>query len=107
MVIKTPDIQINLDDLNHSELVALAKWCGLEASRAHTRETIYHALYHFEPIDVPDPINAFRYKMSSWLKRYWDRVKMQAPKKSCPDCFNCRDAQALECYGKNKRFIER
>jgi hypothetical protein len=106
-MVKTPDIEIDLDELNHSELVTLARWCGLEVSRAMPRIAIYDALYHFDPIVESDPIDRLRYRLSRWLKRYWDRIRMQAKKKACPNCFNCRDLQALECYTQNRRLIER
>jgi hypothetical protein len=44
--------------------------------------------------------------MSAWLNRYWDRVKMQAAKKVCPDCSLCRDMQVFECYNKNRKYFD-
>lgn len=103
---KIPDIHIDLEDLNDTELVALAKWCGLPASRALPRERLIASLDAFTPVDVEIPIDEKRKKLSTWLTRWWDMVRMQVPKKVCPDCNSCRDLQVLDCYTRNAHNID-
>jgi hypothetical protein len=105
-MVKQPQIHIDLDELNHSELVALCQWVDIDASRAWPRHLLIEALEQFQSIDLIDPIDSYRDKMSSWLKRYWDRVQMQASKKVCPNCHLCRDAQVVECYNKNRKWFD-
>jgi len=97
------DEDIDLEDLNHSELVLLAKWVGLtKASRAVPREVLIESILNFEPLPFDNPFNPMRKEMSDWLKRWWDRLQMQAPKAECPNCDLCKDVQALECFEMNK-----
>ncbi len=102
---RIPEVHIDLSDLNHSELVLLAKWCGLPASRAIPREVLMQSLETFDPVDVPIPLDKQRKQMSDWLKRWWDVVRMQVPKKVCPDCMKCSDLQVLDCYSRNESNI--
>ena len=101
---ETPECDLN--EMNQSELVALCQWIGIKASRAWPREFLTRALENFETYELPDPIGERHTRMSTWLKKYWDRAQMQAKKKSCPNCEYCRDMQVLECYYANKKNIE-
>lgn len=101
-----PD-SVNLEDLNHSELVALARWKDLPASRAYSREELIWSLKNLRPIERPDPFDDMRESMSSWLKRWWSALQMQVAKKVCPNCFECRDIQILDCYSKNEANIKK
>ena len=103
---RTPDIHIDLQALNHSELVLLAKWSGLPASRGMPREILIESLETFQPTMVPVPLDDKRKLMSEWLKRWWDVIRMQMPKKVCPNCHLCRDLQVLSCYSKNEASIK-
>ena len=94
-----------LTDLNHSELVLLAKWCGLPASRAFTREMLIESIETYTPIDLPVPLDDKRKATSEWMQRWWDKVRMQVPKKVCPNCHLCKDFQALDCYVLNEHHI--
>jgi len=102
---KMPEGDIDLDHLNHTELVALANWNGLNASLAYPREKILHALETFTPFEA-GPFDDMRSRMNKWLLRWWNIVRMQVPKKVCPNCSLCRDAQVLDCYSRNKDKIE-
>jgi len=44
--------------------------------------------------------------MHDWLKRWWDNIQMQMPKKVCPNCHLCKDLQVLDCYSKNEKQIK-
>ena len=104
---KYQPIEFDFNDLNHSELVLFCEWCGLPASRAIPREELLNSIYqHYTPIDFQNSIDLKRKRLSSWLKRYWERIQMQASKKVCPNCEFCRELQVLECYHANKRHIE-
>ncbi len=103
---RIPDVNIDLDDLNNSELVLLAKWCGLPASRAMPRQILKESLETFIPVDVPLPFDDKRKEMKKWLLRWWDSVRMQVPKKVCPNCENCKDLQVLDCYTRNAANIK-
>jgi len=93
---------IDLTDLNHTELVLLAHWAGLPASRAIPRDDIIFSLENLVGIVYLDPLDEKRGKLSAWLRRYWKKFQLQAAKKVCPNCTHCRDAQLLECYELNK-----
>lgn len=98
-------LSVNLDDLNHSELVALVQWIGIPASRAVPREVLVEALESIKPFSFYDPIEEKRVHLSEFLKRYWTHIRMQAVKKVCPNCHLCRDAQVLECHSLNKKNL--
>jgi len=105
-MVKLPDITIDLNEINQSELVALCKWVGVPASRGWPRDLLIEALECFSPQDIPDPLDLYRDKVSGLLNRYWERIKMQVQKKVCPNCENCRDLQVLACFNKNRHHIE-
>lgn len=102
---KVPDVHIDLSELNHTELVLLARWCDLPASRAIPREVLEQSLETFIPVDVPIPLDKMRKEMSDWMKRWWDVVRMQVSKKVCPNCHLCKDLQVLDCYTHNETNI--
>lgn len=103
---KAPIIEFDLNSLNHSELVLLAKWCGLPASRGFPREVLVQSLETFAPTELPVPLDEKRQQMSEWLQRWWDSFQMQVAKKVCPQCHLCRDLQVLDCYTRNERNIK-
>jgi hypothetical protein len=119
--------EIVLEDMNHTELVFLAKWLGIRASRAIPREGIIWAITNLTPMsrkrksdekkkddkkniklkddglpDMMDTIESKQITLSTWLKQYWDRFEMQSNKRACPNCLGCSDIQALSCYELNK-----
>lgn len=96
------EVEFDLNHLNHSELVALAWWIDIQASRAVPREMLIHAIENFVGISFADSVRVKGEKLSAWLGRYWEQIQMQAKKRVCPDCRLCRDAQVLECYELNK-----
>lgn len=105
-MIKQPDISIDLQSVNSSELVALCRWVGIKsASRGWSRDLLIEALESFQDFEVDDPIDPYRKMMREFLLRYWERVQMQAPKKTCPECYNCRDLQVMECFNRNRTAI--
>lgn len=97
---------IKWESLNHSELIALARWNDLPASRGHSREELIQSLQTLTPLEKHNQFDAMRTSMSNWLVRWWDKVRMQVPKKVCPNCFECRDIQILSCYSKNEASIK-
>lgn len=101
-----PKIEIDLDMLNHTELVLLAQWCGLPASRAMPRDVLVESLETFTPTEIPVPFDDKRKQLSEWQKRWWHVIRMQVPKKACPNCHLCRDIQVLDCYLHNERSIK-
>jgi len=104
---KQSEVHIDLNDLNHSELVALARFNGFDyASRAWPREALIEALSAFEDPELNNPLDNKRERLSTWLKSKWAKIQMQAYKSACPECFLCRDSQVLQCYNKNKRHFE-
>jgi len=101
-----PDFDIDLNDLNDSELVALCNWVDIRASRAWPRDLLIWSLENFEPVDIAQPFDVERGRMKAYLKMYWDRYQLQVDKKVCPNCFDCSELQILSCYNKNKKRIE-
>jgi hypothetical protein len=96
------DKVVSLRDLNQSELVLLANWNGLNASRALPRETLIDMLTNLTPNSEPGPFDKERHDLSEYMKAYWYKLRMQAYKKVCPDCYKCRDLQVLEHYLANR-----
>lgn len=105
MVSRMPEADFDLDALNHSELVQLANFNGLNASRAAPREVIIEHLVTFTPFEER-PFDWMRNSLNKWMLRWWKRLRMQMPKKVCPDCYQCRDSQILDCYQRNRKNIE-
>lgn len=103
---KNPKVSIELREFNDSELVLLCSWVGIKASRAWSRELLIYALENFEPVDIEDAFYRERDLLSKFLTMHWGRFRMQASKKVCPHCFECREMQILECYMKNRRPLE-
>jgi hypothetical protein len=103
---KPPAVPVDLEQLNDSELVLLAKWNGLPASRGMPREMLIESLETFHPADVVVPLDDIRELMSKWLKIHWAQIRMQIKKKVCPECFKCRDIQVLSCYSKIESHIK-
>jgi hypothetical protein len=100
------NVDLDLDEVNNTELVALCEWAGFQASRAWPREVLLNALLKFEPPGVPEPLEKFRSSLSKWLTKYWKRIQMQAQKKVCPNCFLCGELQVLSCYAKNRKYFK-
>jgi hypothetical protein len=103
---RLPEIHVDLTVLNHSELVLLAKWSGLPASRGLPREVLIESLETFTPSELPIPFDEKRRQLQEWLERWWNNIRMQMPKKVCPDCSLCKDLQVLDCYSENERQIK-
>lgn len=104
---KLPDIpKVELHEFNQSELVALCHWMGIQANRAWPRWLLVQSLEEFTDYQVPNPLDIFREKMSLWLQKWWERIRMQMRKKVCPNCTNCRDLQVIACYETNRKNIE-
>ena len=101
------EIEIDLSELNHSELVLLANWNGLNASRALPREELEEMLATLTPNRRPGPFDKVRQELSDWLVKYWARIQMQVPKKVCPNCHECREFQVLDCFAANRENLGR
>ena len=96
-----------LDDLNHTELVVLAKLNDLpEASKAATRGDLIEALSSMQPVRVRSTIPKSAGKMSAWLIKWWDRFRDTVPKSCCPKCQGCSDIQVLDCFENNRESME-
>lgn len=103
---KYQPVELDFEEFNDSELVLLCHWAGLPASRAIPREVLLESIESVQPIDFKNSVDEKRKKLSSWLKRYWERIQMQASKRVCPSCHQCRDLQVLECYFANRKYLE-
>jgi len=107
-MVREQELDIDLSDLNHSELILLARWNGLNASRAVPREEIIEALSTFQPLPYPQPFEEEGKRLSAWMTRWWkDKLRMQAEKKVCPRCRFCQEAQVILCFNVNRHNIER
>lgn len=90
-----------LDELNVSELVAMAWAMNPGAHRALPRETLY-SIIQGEDIILPERhIDIWRATIFTFCDEHWMQVK---PFLSCPmksrkphACFNCPDIQVAEC----------
>ena len=101
------EVQINLEEMNQSELVMLARWIGLTGiTRAIPRTVLITAISNFENIEFKNPVDNYRKMMSGWLRLHWKRLQMQAYSKVCPNCERCSDMRALDCYLINRSQIK-
>ena len=99
------EIVLDLTELNHSELVLLANWNGLNVSRGIPREVIEDLLNSLTPNELESGFDKMRTELSNWLIKYWPRIQMQVPKKVCPHCHECREIQILDCYEANRENV--
>jgi hypothetical protein len=106
MATKLPNVEVNLEALNHSELVLLANWCMLGVTRADTREAIIQALETMTPLNTAPAFFDEADRMSRWIQYHWDVFRMQVGKRVCPNCMECRDLQNLDCYQHNRLNLE-
>jgi hypothetical protein len=96
-----------LSELNHTELVGLARWIGIKnVTRGWPRELILQCIEGLNDPDIKNPVDVRRRKMEVFQQKYWDRIRMQAPKKVCPRCGECRDLQVIACYDLNRSYFE-
>ena len=101
------DIHVDLSEMNHTELVMLARWIGLTGiTRAIPRTVLIRAISNFEQIEFKNPVDQYRKMMSGWLRLHWKRLQMQAYSKVCPNCDRCSDMRALDCYLINRSQIK-
>jgi len=106
MALKLPAIEVNFEELNHSELVVLANWSQLGATRANTREEIIQALEAMQPLNTPAAFYDEATRLSEWIRLHWNVFQMQVGKRVCPNCSECGDLQNLECYRFNRKRLE-
>ena len=101
---------MNFDEMNLSELVAIARELENEAHRGMGREKLLEII---EGVHDPLPqrtINKRRLQIFNYLDTHWEQV---ASLVSCPAktrdpwaCFGCTDFQAAACYVDNKDRFE-
>lgn len=95
------------ENMNHTELVQLASWVGLEGvSHGISRELLISALDAFEQVPgAANPMDIHRKKLSGFLTRNWSKCEMQVPYERCPRCTLSSDAQVAKCYLENQHQI--
>jgi hypothetical protein len=96
---------IDLEDMNHSELVLMMRWAGMRATRAIPREDLITALRNLSPVNYSDSIETMRSKVNQWMVKYWPKLRMSVEKHVCPNCQECRDLQAYDCYYLNRKVM--
>lgn len=101
---------MSLDELNLSELVAIAREVEPEAHRALGREVLAQII-EGKAVTLPQrTINKKRLLITQYLDANWDQVSSLV---SCPAktrdpwaCFGCTDVQAAACVTDNKDKFE-
>lgn len=91
-----------LEDLNLSELAAMAVMFDPGAHRDLGRKALESIIINFQDPSLPERgIDRWRHKIFELCDQHWDQV---APLLSCPmrtrhplSCFNCTDFQVAEC----------
>ncbi len=83
-VIRDPET-LDFDELNHSELVAIARFNEIEACRGTPREVIVQHLQELEPIDEQDPYVPIREQLHRWMTYHWNTVKSAVGTKFMPE----------------------
>lgn len=114
-IVDVPDYDI--DDLNQTELVALARRNDITgASRAVPRELLIAAIRSFEDLSFQDPMYKTKDRLSTNFRKYWSRFRMQVPGKAtedinnmkpgeCPNCYTSSDAQVAYCFVMNAHWL--
>jgi len=96
-----------LDNMNMTELVALAQETNVEAHRGLSREALVELLTDRYTGTLPErPVNKYRLRIMEFVLDHWEQVK---PMLTCPArsgdsraCFNCTDVQVVECVSTNR-----
>ncbi len=110
MKIPHADFEMPWDELNHTELVWLATYNGIpDVSRGVPRDDIIRALREVRTIPgAKDPFKRRKGRLSSWLKKWWDKIGLEQqnpPAKHCPECVLCPDAKIAWCWMHNHEQI--
>lgn len=102
--------EVTLDELNHTELLLLAKDINPNVFRQTPRDVLVSIIESDVEPDVPDlPVNKHRLRIMKFVRENWERcgALINCPAKSQDPhaCFQCLDLQATECWTKNKHII--
>ena len=96
---------LDLPNLNYTELLTLARRAEIPgASPAASREDLVRALETLTPIERPNPVDEVKKKLSSWMRRYWKKLRMQLPE-NIFYLLDKSDHQVALYYLKNKDQI--
>lgn len=90
-----------LDDMNTTELVAMASQSNLHVHRGLSRAVLY-SIIQGEAVELPESnIDLWRHTIFDFVDSHWKQVN---PLLSCPmktrsptACFQCPDIQVAEC----------
>lgn len=93
---------LNLDDLNTTELVALARENDPDAHRGLGRDVLFTLITDTYEDTLPErKVDKLRLKIMGYILDHWSQVN---PLLSCPAktknpraCFRCTDVQVVEC----------
>lgn len=102
-----------LAEVNHTELVQLARAINADVHRGTPREVleqIVTAAPGEEPEVPPFDVNKYRLRIMEYVNRSWDRVGAFV---TCPamsrdpyQCFGCTDIQVAECFALNPQILK-
>lgn len=90
-----------LENMNMTELVAMAGQSNAHVHRSLPREVLY-SIIQGEVVELPEPnIDTWRHSIFAFVDSHWKQVN---PLLSCPmktrsptACFQCPDVQVAEC----------
>lgn len=72
-------LRVDLRNPNQTELVALARFNGIQACRGVPRDVLIQSLETMEPTaEGSDPFQEMRERLFRWLELYWGKFQMQA-----------------------------
>jgi hypothetical protein len=104
-----PPSTVDPEQLNHSELVELARLCDSSAHRGLSREQLLAVACLSAPPLPLRTIDKKRLQILRFIDTHWEQVSYQinCPAKSRDPraCFTCSDLQATACATDNKDVL--
>lgn len=94
--------EFDYDNLNRTELLTMARMANIPGtSPAVSREMLINALVNLQEIDILNPVDKIKIDLIDWMKKYWNKIRMQTPE-NVFDLLERSDFQVAFFYLKNK-----
>lgn len=112
------ELELFLEQFNTSELLSIVvfnEFPGVHRvgpSKGIPREVLIDMLIEFRPMPDTEALTSVRQRSEAFVKRYWQKLKGQAPDPQCPECIlgkidrgkmlRCSDMAAAVCFTRNE-----
>lgn len=96
----------DLEDMNKTELVKLARLMGQSAHYGLDRKVLVSILKGRKR-KVRNKIDEYRDAIKEFLRQHWEAVRSQVDVKCHAECGDHTDFQVVTCWKTNKEILER